>query len=62
MDDKYDWEVWDPTSLSFRHHMIAGILAGVSEHIVFFPIDTVRVRFLSASGNFVDDTSGGLFQ
>lgn len=43
MDDKYDWEVWDPTSLSFRHHMLAGIAAGVSEHIVFFPIDTLRV-------------------
>ena len=62
MDDKYDWEVWDPTSLSFRHHMIAGIFAGVSEHIVFFPIDTVRVRFPTASGDFLDDTPGGLFR
>ena len=44
MEDKYDWEVWDPTSLSFRQHTIAGIAAGVSEHIVFFPIDTLRVR------------------
>ena len=45
MDDKYDWEVWDPTSLSFRHHMLAGIAAGVAEHIVFFPIDTLRVWY-----------------
>ena len=44
MEDKYDWEVWDPTSLSFRQHTIAGIAAGVSEHIVVFPIDTLRVR------------------
>ena len=44
MEDKYDWEVWDPTRLSFRQHTIAGIVAGVSEHIVFFPIDTLRIR------------------
>ena len=49
MEDKYDWEVWDPTSLSFRHHMIAGIFAGVSEHIVFFPIDTVRTTLQAVS-------------
>ena len=42
--------------------MIAGIFAGVSEHIVFFPIDTVRVRFPTASGDFLDDTPGGLFR
>ncbi|KNB42661.1 mitoferrin-like protein [Blastocystis sp. subtype 4] len=43
MEDKYDWEEWDPSSLSFRQHMVAGCVAGVSEHIVFFPIDTLRV-------------------
>lgn len=52
MTDKYDWEEWDPSSLSFRQHMIAGCVAGVAEHVVFFPIDTLRVgndRSLSSS-------------
>ena len=44
MEDKYDWEEWDSSSLSFGHHMVAGCIAGVSEHIVFFPIDTLRVH------------------
>ena len=43
MTDKYDWEEWDPSSISFRQHMIAGCVAGVAEHVVFFPIDTLRV-------------------
>ena len=44
MGDKYDWEEWDSSSLTFGKHMVAGCVAGVSEHIVFFPIDTLRVR------------------
>ena len=44
MSDEYDWEEWDSSSLSFGHHMVAGCIAGVSEHIVFFPIDTLRVH------------------
>ena len=45
MEDNYDWEEWDPSSLSFKQHMLAGCIAGVAEHVVFFPIDTLRVRF-----------------
>ena len=44
MSDEYDWEEWDSSSLSFGHHMVAGCIAGVSEHVVFFPIDTLKVR------------------
>jgi len=33
MNDDMDWEEWDSSSLSFGHHMIAGCIAGVSEHI-----------------------------
>lgn len=43
MSDDFDWEEWDSSSLSFGEHCIAGCVAGVSEHIVFFPIDTLRV-------------------
>ena len=51
MEDKYDWEEWDPSSLSFRQHMVAGCIAGVSEHIVFFPIDTLRVMAIGFDCN-----------
>ena len=47
MSDDMDWEEWDSSSLSFGQHMIAGCIAGVSEHIAFFPIDTLRVLFLT---------------
>ncbi|KAK8795215.1 hypothetical protein WA588_004064 [Blastocystis sp. NMH] len=49
MTDKYDWEEWDPSSLSFRQHMIAGCVAGVAEHVVFFPIDTLRTHLQAVS-------------
>lgn len=51
MEGKYDWEEWDPSSLSFRQHMVAGCVAGVSEHIVFFPIDTLRVMAIGFDCN-----------
>jgi hypothetical protein len=38
-----DWEEWDPSRGSFVHHMIAGSAAGVSEHILMFPLDTYKV-------------------
>lgn len=47
MDDKYDWEEWDRSATTFGQHMIAGCIAGVSEHIVFFPIDTLRVLLMN---------------
>lgn len=43
-NDEYDWEVWDPRGISFKNHMIAGICAGLSEHCLFFPIDTIRTN------------------
>lgn len=47
MDDKYDWEEWDRSATTFGQHMMAGCIAGVSEHIVFFPIDTLRVLHMN---------------
>ena len=40
-----DWEDYNPnTGLSFRHHMFAGSMAGVMEHVAMFPFDTLKVR------------------
>lgn len=37
-----DWEDWDPNESSFVHHMIAGSFAGVAEHALMFPVDTIK--------------------
>ena len=41
-DADLDWEDWDPKSGSFVHHMIAGSFAGIAEHTVMFPVDTIK--------------------
>ena len=42
--DDLDWEEWDPSRISFVHHMIAGSVAGLSEHVTIFPIDTIKTN------------------
>lgn len=34
-----------PRSTSFSTHMLAGSLAGIAEHSLVFPIDTIKVAF-----------------
>lgn len=41
LDD--EWEEWDGKS-PFLHHCIAGSLAGVAEHTLVYPLDTVRTH------------------
>ncbi len=38
-----EWEEWDGSS-SFLHHCIAGSIAGVAEHVLLFPVDTVKTH------------------
>ncbi|VEU38638.1 unnamed protein product [Pseudo-nitzschia multistriata] len=38
-----DWEEWDGTS-PFWVHCVAGSMAGVAEHILVYPLDTVRTH------------------
>ena len=40
-EERTDWEEYK--SGSFVHHMIAGSAAGVSEHVLMFPLDTYKV-------------------
>jgi len=44
-EDAFDeeWEEWDGKS-PFLHHCIAGSLAGVAEHVMVYPLDTVRTH------------------
>ena len=43
-DGDMDWEEWDPKRNSFINHMMAGSIAGLAEHVVIFPIDTVKTH------------------
>jgi len=38
-----EWEEWDGKS-PFWHHCIAGSLAGVGEHVLLYPMDTVKTH------------------
>ena len=43
-----DWEEWDSTTgLSFTHHCLAGSFAGVAEHTLLYPLDTVKTCWQS---------------
>ena len=39
-----EWEEWDPQRISFHKHMLAGSIAGLSEHVSIFPIDTLKTH------------------
>jgi solute carrier family 25 iron transporter 28/37 len=38
-----EWEEWDGSS-PFLHHCIAGSIAGVAEHVLLYPVDTVKTH------------------
>ena len=41
IEDAMEWEHYKGGK--FWHHMVAGGLAGVSEHLLMFPFDTIKV-------------------
>ena len=45
-DIELEWEEWDGKS-PFIHHCIAGSIAGVAEHTLLYPIDTVKTHMQS---------------
>ena len=44
-----EWEEWDSSTspLSFFHHCLAGSFAGVTEHTLLYPLDTVKTCWQS---------------
>ena len=42
-DADLEWEEWDGSG-SFLGHCIAGSIAGIAEHTLVYPIDTVRTH------------------
>ena len=43
-EDDLEWEEWNPSTISFYNHMIAGSVAGLVEHISLFPVDTIKTH------------------
>ena len=56
-----DWEEWDAASspLSFLDHCLAGSFAGVMEHTLLYPLDTVKTCWQSQVLNKAYRGSGG---
>jgi solute carrier family 25 iron transporter 28/37 len=48
-----DWEEWDSSKSPFWIHCLAGSMAGVAEHVLVYPLDTVRthIQVCAACGN-----------
>ncbi|KAL1493533.1 hypothetical protein AB1Y20_017236 [Prymnesium parvum] len=64
MGDEFDVDEWRPDQSTFAQHAVAGSVAGLAEHSLMFPVDTiktlrqVRTQHLAAGGLAVAD--GGL--
>ena len=43
-DDELEWEEWDPSRITWRHHVMAGSCAGLAEHVSMFPMDTLKTQ------------------
>ena len=59
-----EWEEWDSSTspLSFFHHCLAGSFAGVAEHTLLYPLDTVKTcwqsQVLHNAGSGASGSSG----
>jgi solute carrier family 25 iron transporter 28/37 len=42
-EDFLDWEA-NADNIPFKKHMFAGSIAGCVEHLVMFPVDTVKTH------------------
>jgi solute carrier family 25 iron transporter 28/37 len=39
-----EWEERDPRKITFLNHVIAGSCAGLTEHVIIFPLDTLKTQ------------------
>jgi len=56
-----EWEEWDSSTspLSFFHHCLAGSFAGVAEHTLLYPLDTVKTCWQSQVLHNAGNGGGG---
>lgn len=48
LEDDLDWEEWDGKG-SFLNHCVAGSIAGIAEHTLMYPFDTVKTHMQCSS-------------
>ena len=39
-----DWEEWNPNQTTFGVHVVAGSVAGLAEHVLMYPFDTIKTH------------------
>ena len=49
-DDFLEWEERKASEISLFKHCVAGSIAGIMEHLVFYPIDTLKTHMHAAEG------------
>jgi hypothetical protein len=49
-DEFLEWEERDAAHITLMRHCIAGSIAGISEHLTLYPIDTLKTH-LQVSGS-----------
>ena len=54
--DDFETDEWSPDKGSFLNHAIAGSLAGVAEHSVMFPVDTIKTMMQVQRAELAADT------
>ena len=54
-EEDLEWEEWNPARISFVHHLIAGSIAGLAEHVSMFPIDTLKTNMKTDMELWVKD-------
>ena len=52
-----EYEEWDPSTTPFYHHCIAGSVAGVMEHLLMYPFDTIKTHLQTATITTTDATA-----
>ena len=52
-----DWEEWD-ASMPFWIHCVAGAMAGLMEHVMTFPLDTLKTHLQVSTRRTVDLSTG----
>jgi len=57
LNDDLEWEEWDGSS-PFLHHCIAGGFAGIAEHTLLYPVDTVKTHMQSYCAECPNKLSG----
>ena len=59
-DDTFEWED-KKEDTDFQHHMIAGSIAGIAEHVCMLPFDNVKVSIQYLYAFNIMDMYKGLY-